>query len=182
MTPAERQRVLDYLEQTKSAILSSTAGFTEAQWRFKPAPGQWNAAECLEHIAIVEQSLLRTLERLAAAGPANDHNPGATHGKEEIIMKAVPARRGKVQAPEPARPTNRWPDTATLVASFVEIRDRTILYVRSTEHPLRSFSHPHMVFGPLDGYQWLLFLAAHSDRHLRQLLELHENKIADSRS
>jgi hypothetical protein len=170
MTTDERQRVLDYLEQTKTAILAATAGFTEAQWRFKPSPQQWNAAVCLEHITIVEQSLLRTLQRLATAAPG-DHDPATTHGKEEIILKAVPARRGKVQAPEPARPTNRWPDTATLVASFVATRDATILYTISTDHPLRGFSHPHIVFGPLDGYQWLVFLAAHSERHLKQLIE-----------
>ena len=174
MTPLERQRALDYLEQTKAAILGSTDSFTEARWRFKPSPEQWSAAECIEHIAVVEQSLLRTLQRLAAGPPGTEEMLAATRGKDDIILRAVPRRRGKVQAPEPARPSNRWPDTATLVASFTEIRDQTILYVRSTDHALRSVSHPHIVFGPLDGYQWLLFLAAHSERHLRQLQELHD--------
>jgi hypothetical protein len=173
MTPSDRQRVLDYLEQTKAAILTSTAGFSEAQWRFKPSPEQWSAAECVEHIAVVERSLVGTLQRLAAGPPASEVDLASARGKDEIILKAVPARRGKVQAPERARPTNRWPDTATLITAFTEIRDQTILYVRSTDHPLRHVSHPHMVLGPLDGYQWLLFLAAHSERHLRQLLELH---------
>jgi hypothetical protein len=172
MTSAERQRALDYLEQTKAAILASTAAFTEAQWRFKPLPEQWSAAECVEHIAVVEQSLLRTLQRLAAGPAGAEEALASTRGKDELILRAVPRRRGKVQAPEPARPSNRWPDTATLIASFTAIRDQTILYVRSTDHPLRSVSHPHIIFGPLDGYQWLLFLAAHSDRHLKQLLEL----------
>jgi hypothetical protein len=172
MTSDERQRVLDYLEQTKAEILTSTASFSEAQWRFKPSPEQWNAAECVEHIAVVEQSLLRTLQRLAAGPPGSEEALASTRGKDEIILRAVPRRGGKAQAPEPARPSNRWPDTAALLASFAEIRDQTILYVRSTDHSLRSVSHPHIVFGPLDGYQWLLFLAAHSERHLRQLLEL----------
>lgn len=171
MTPADRQRALDYLERTKAAILTSTAGFTEAQWRFKPSPEQWSAAECIEHINVVEQGLLRTLQRLAAGPPVPVDQLASTQGKEELILKFVPSRRGKVQAPERARPINRWPDTGALVASFIQIRDETILYVRSTEDALRSVSHPHMVFGPLDGFQWLLFLAAHSERHLLQLLE-----------
>lgn len=176
MTSAERQHALDYLERTKQEILTSTAGFTEAQWRFKPSPEQWNAAECVEHIAVVERSLLRTLQRLAAGPPNTEEVLAATRGKDEIILRAVPTRRGKVQAPEPARPSNRWPDTATLVASFTAIRDETILFVSSTDHPLRSLSHPHIVFGPLDGYQWLLFLAAHSERHHRQLLEVRDSR------
>lgn len=173
MTEAERQRVVDYLEQTKASILGATADFTEEQWRFKPSPEQWSAAECVEHIAVVEQSLVRTLQRLAAGPPCAEEVLASTLGKEALILRAVPSRRGKVQAPEPARPSNRWPDTSTLVASFIEIRDRTIVYVQSTDDPLRRVTHPHMVFGPLDGYQWLLFLAAHSERHLRQLQELH---------
>jgi hypothetical protein len=176
MTPFDRQRVIDYLEQTKTAILTSTADFTEAQWRFKPSPEQWSAAECVEHIAVVEQSLLRTLQRLATSPPASEDVLASTRGKDEIILQVVPSRRGRVQAPEPARPSNRWPTPAILIATFTEIRDQTILYVRSTDHPLRSVSHPHMALGPLDGYQWLLFLAAHTDRHLRQLLELNVQK------
>jgi hypothetical protein len=173
MTEAERQRVVDYLEQTKASILGATCDFTEEQWRFKPSPEQWSAAECIEHVAVVEQSLVRTIQRLASGPPGTEEQLASTRGKEELILKAVPTRRGKVQAPEPARPSNRWSDTAALVASFTEIRDRTILYVQSTDHPLRRVTHSHIVFGPLDGYQWLLFLAAHSERHLRQLQELH---------
>ena len=30
----------------------------------------------------------------------------------------------------------------------------------------------HPALGPLDGYQWVLFLAAHSVRHTKQILEL----------
>lgn len=171
MTSAERQHILDYLGHTKQQILTSTAGFTEAQWRFKPSPEQWSAAECVEHIVVVEQSLLRTLQRLAAGPSGTEAVLASTRGKDEIILRAVPTRRGKAQAPERAQPANRWPDVATLIASFVETRDQTILYVRSTDAPLRTISHPHMVFGPLDGYQWLLFLGAHSERHLKQLLE-----------
>ena len=171
MTSEERQRALDYLEQTKTAILSETAGFTEDQWRFKPSPEQWSPAECVEHITIVEQSLLRTLQRLGASPPANENDLASTRGKDEIIPKRVGARRGRAQAPDRAQPTNRWPDPAILIATFIATRDETILYARSTDHPLRSICHPHMALGPLDGFQWLLFVAAHSERHLHQLLE-----------
>src|SRR5271170_6361081 len=98
MTPEDRQRVLDYLEQTKAAILTSTADFTEAQWRFKPSLEQWSAAECVEHIAVVEQSLLRTLQGLAAGQPGTEEELASTRGKDEVILRAVPTRRARVQA------------------------------------------------------------------------------------
>jgi len=44
MSDAERSFLLDQLEQTKKGLLSSMAGLTEAQWRFKPAPNVWSVA------------------------------------------------------------------------------------------------------------------------------------------
>src|SRR5580698_5160725 len=126
MTSEERQRALDYLEQTKTAILSATAGFTEDQWRSKPSPDRWSPAECVEHITIVEQSLLRTLQRLGTLPAATEAELVPTRGKDEIILKALPLRRRKAQAPDSALPSNRWPDPAILIATFTEIRDQTI--------------------------------------------------------
>jgi hypothetical protein len=39
---------------------------------------------------------------------------------------------------------------------------------------LETLSFPHRVFGPLDLYQWLLFLDAHENRHTEQIAELLE--------
>ncbi|MEO8131703.1 MAG: hypothetical protein ABI822_31705, partial [Bryobacteraceae bacterium] len=37
------------------------------------------------------------------------------------------------------------------------------------DYPLRWKIVPHFALGALDGYQWLVFLGAHCDRHVRQL-------------
>ena len=36
----------------------------------------------------------------------------------------------------------------------------------------RNHAMPHPVIGLLDGYQWVLLIAAHSQRHTNQILEL----------
>jgi hypothetical protein len=172
MTPAERAHAANYLERTKSALLAATAPFTEAQWHYKPSPEQWSPAECVEHICLVEAHLLDTIYALVA-GPAPPQDLLAQcAGKEQVIEKHVPARIVRVVAPEQARPTNRFANTAVLIAHFTATRDRTIEYTRTTTHPLRERVHPHFRLGPLDGYQWLIFLAAHGERHLNQLLEV----------
>jgi hypothetical protein len=169
MSPAERDRAISHLEQSKIAILSATGELTDAQWRYKPSPDQWSPAECVEHIALVESMLLRRIQH-GATGPTDAEDIlAATAGKEETILKMVPARRRKTEAPEPARPTNRFTSIPELVAYFIETRESTIAYMRTTSDPIRSRTFPHFVLGPLDGYQWIIFMAAHTERHLNQL-------------
>ena len=43
--------------------------------------------------------------------------------------------------------------------------------MRETSEPLRDRFAPHPFAGMIDGYQWVLFLAAHTDRHAAQIEE-----------
>src|SRR6476659_3320653 len=57
LTAADRDRALQYLESTKQGVLDATAGLSEAQWNFKPAPDKWSVAQVVEHIAAAEDML-----------------------------------------------------------------------------------------------------------------------------
>jgi hypothetical protein len=171
MTSAERDRAVVYLQETKAAVLDSTRGLTDAQWRHKPSAEEWSIAECVEHLALVEGFLLRTLQAMAAAPAAPEDQLALAAGKEDQIVKAAPSRGRKVKGPPASMPKGGGEPDAML-ARFVENRERVIVYAATTADPLRTRLVPHMVFGPLDGFQWLIFLAAHSERHRRQLEEV----------
>jgi hypothetical protein len=172
MTAEERKQLVEELEETKAALLESTEGLTEEQWRFKPSTEEWSVAECLEHITIVENRLVSRVRDLAAGPPSPEEVLAQAAGKEDVIRKLVPSRRGKVKAPPEASPTNRWADAAARRANFSDTRDRTIAYVKTTDDPVASCTFAHFVFGPLNGYQWMIFVAAHSERHRKQLNEV----------
>jgi hypothetical protein len=171
MTPAERERAVAYLEQTKALILDSTATLTEAQWRFKPSSEAWSPAECIEHLALVETGLLKAIQGLAASPAAPAEVLAEIAGKEDVVIQMVRSRKRRIQAPEGGRPSNRFVEIEALRAHFSEVRDRTIAYVRTTGDPIRTRIHPHFMLGPMDGYQWLMFMGAHCERHLKQLQE-----------
>ncbi len=174
MTIAERDKAVSYLERTKAALLQATASITEAQWQFKPSPGQWSAAECVEHIVVSEQLLLDNIQKSATNPPDPAEVLAACAGKEKIIEQRVPRRGAKAKAPAPVFPSGRFGDPAAITARFIAVRDRTIEYARTTSDPIREHTFPHFAFGPLDGYQWLIFCAAHTERHTAQLLEVIE--------
>jgi len=93
-------------------------------------------------------------------------------GKDQLIIEKVPDRSHKVQAPEILRPTGRWANEADLTKAFEGARSATISYVQTTNDDLRDHFFDHPVFGPLDGYQWILLLATHSARHTAQIEEV----------
>jgi DinB superfamily len=170
MTSAERDRAVAYLKETKASLILSTQGLSDAQWRHKPSAEQWSIADCVEHLGIVEEFLLHRLQGMASAPAATPEELARAAGKEDRIIKDAPARERKVKGPPVMMPKGGEPDV--VLARFVEARERVIVYAGTTGDALRTRLFPHMVFGPLDGFQWLIFLAAHCDRHRVQMEEV----------
>jgi hypothetical protein len=169
VTQAEKDKALQYLETTKKNVLEATKGLSEAQWNFKPAPDRWSVAQVVEHIAAAEDFLL-TLDKekvmTAAAG-----EPGRDVKKtDDAVLAMVPDRTNKAQAPEPLVPTNRFGSSDGSVKHFVESRATTENFLRTTtglrDHVMDS------PLGKLDGYEFVLFIAAHSERHTKQINEV----------
>lgn len=168
LTAAEREHAVKLLEASRDAMLKAIDGLSDEQWKWKPAPERWSVAECAEHIASTEALLPQLLEQLmqSPAGP-----PPEKPAKDEEVVRWVRDRNQRFQAPNEIRPTGRFATREELVKGFTEGRQRLIEYVRTTQEPLRSRTRAHPA-GPLDGYQWILLVAGHTDRHLAQIKEV----------
>ncbi|PYT75099.1 MAG: DinB family protein [Acidobacteria bacterium] len=169
VSQAEKGRALQYLESTKKNVLEATKGLSEAQWNFKPAPDRWSVAQVMEHIAAAEDFLRETTKEKVMTGPAGD--PGRDFKKtDEAVLTMVPDRSHKAQAPEPLVPSNRFGSPDGSVKHFLESRAVTEDFLKSTaglrDHVMDS------PLGKLDGYEFVLFIAAHSERHTKQINEV----------
>jgi hypothetical protein len=169
VTQAEKERALQYLESTKKNLLETTKGLSEDQWNFKPAPDRWSVAQVMEHIAAAEDFIRDVTKEKVMASPAGE--PGRDVKKtDEAVLTMVPDRTHKAQAPEPLVPTNRFGSPAGSVKHFVESRVATEDFLKSTaglrDHVMDS------PLGKLDGYEFVLFIAAHSERHTKQINEV----------
>ncbi len=170
-TQGERDRAMSYLHATRKQLLDTVVPLSEKQWKFKPADGGWSVAEVAEHLAVTEGTVFSDIERTLRE-PATPGRKTETAGKDDIIMTGVPDRSRKVQAPEAVTPTGRWSSRDAAVAEFKLRRDKTIEFIEKSPAELRSHMFPHPFLGLLDCYQWTIFLAAHSDRHIRQIKEV----------
>ena len=170
LTQPEREHALQYLESTKKDVLDATKGLSEAQWNFKPAPDRWSVAQVMEHIAAAEDFIrVNFVQEKVMTLPAGD--PGRDVKRIDAAVEAmIPDRSHKAQAPEPLMPSNRFGTPEGSLEHFLESRETTEQFLRSTAG-LRN----HVMDGPvgkMDGYEFILFIAAHSERHVKQINEV----------
>src|SRR5215469_7930149 len=169
VTPAEKDRALQYLETTKKGVLEATKGLSEAQWNFKPATDRWSVAQVMEHIAAAEDYIRGMVEQNVMKAPAA---PDRDIAKIDAgIMAMVPDRSNKVQAPEPLKPTNRFGSPQGSIQHFVESRAKTEEFLKSTPD-LRGHAADSPLGTKWDAYEFVLLIAAHSERHSKQLEEV----------
>jgi hypothetical protein len=172
LTAEERESALKQFQSTRDNFLRSIAGLSQKQWTFKSAPDRWSVAEVAEHIAVSESTLFGLVQQRIMQSPAAPEKREQVKGKDQMILEKMPDRSHKAQAPEFLRPTGRWATEADLTKAFEDSRKTTMDYIRTTNDDLRDHFFDHPVFGPLDGYQWLLLISAHSARHTAQIEEV----------
>jgi len=169
LSQADRDKGVQYLEQTRDDVVAAVSGLSDAQMHFKSAPDRWSVAECLEHIALAEDYIfMNVTDKVMKAGPgAADRDYVKT---DAAVLAMIPDRSHKAQAPPPLVPTGRWTPDETL-KHFIASRDKTIAFMKTTPD-LRAHVADSPLGQSLDAYEWLLFIGAHSKRHTEQIDEV----------
>ena len=169
-TQADRDKAIQYLEKTRQGVVDATKGLSPAQWNFKPAPDRWSVAEVTEHIAAAEDFLFAMLQEKAMKAPPRAAGEDVK-SIDDFVLAAIPDRSHKAQAPEPLKPSNRFGSPEGSLKHFAESRATTEALAKDGQG-LRD----HAMEGPLgknlDPYEWILFIAGHSERHTKQILEV----------
>jgi hypothetical protein len=172
VSQADKDRALAYLESTKKGVVEATKGLSDAQWNFKPGPDRWSVAEVMEHLAAAEDLLRGMTQENVMKTPAIPTRDAAELKKiDDSVIAMVPDRTHKVEAPEPLRPTNRFGSPAEAEKHFLESRATTEEYLKNTPD-LRAHAVDSPMGMKLDGVEWILLIAGHSERHTKQMLEV----------
>jgi hypothetical protein len=169
LSQAGKDKALALLESTKKDVLDSVKDLTAAQWNFKPGPDRWSIAECMEHIAAAEDYIRGMIESNVMKAPAAPGRDTATI--DAGIIANVPERKVKVQAPEPIKPTNRFGSPQNSIDHFIESRAKTEEFLKNTPG-LRDHAADSPNGQKWDAYEFILLIAAHSERHTNQIKEV----------
>lgn len=169
-TAEERAKAIAYLEKTEAGVIAGAKGLSEAQLNFKTAPDRWSVAQVLEHIASAEDMLFGMVTTQVMPSPARTE-PEDLKALDNMILTVIPDRSQKRSAPEPLIPNDRFHGAKASLEHFEASRAKTIAFLKATPS-LRDHAMDSPLGKKLDAYQWLLFIAAHSERHTKQLLEV----------
>ncbi len=175
LTPTDVDHAHLYLQQTQTGVIGATQGLSPAQWKFKPAAERWSIVEIVEHMVLAQEFMLGPVqEQLAKAPPAADRDSKAV---DAIIVSQLPDRTTKFHAPDFLEPTGRWTPAVSmdrLRRNFVQL-SASLDAPNLREHVIDSPSLKAVSKGEydkMDGYQWILAAAAHTERHTKQILEV----------
>ena len=170
----EKKSATKFLKETKKGVENAVKGLSEAQLKFKPAPDVWSVEECLKHIAITEQ-MLWSMAEANLKQAATPEKRSEVKWSDEDLIKKIEDRSNKVKTMDPMKPENTpFKSAAEALESFKQNRDKLIEYTKNTDADLRNHITA-MPFGSIDGYQFILFISAHSNRHTQQINEVKAN-------
>lgn len=167
-----------YLWQTHNGIVGALKDLSEVQWKFKPSPEQWSIAEIVEHVIFVQERVLGPIRQQLANAPAVPAGYDYKH-VDDVVIHRLPNRLTKYPSPhEPTGDLARSEALHCLLKNYRQLKE----YLESTpdlrQHaiqaaPLKAISKG--AYDWMDGYQWILAVAAHTERHTKQILEVKAN-------
>lgn len=167
----EKKTAAKFLKETEKGVLASIKGLSEAQLTYKPAADKWSVEDCMKHIAATEMGLWKMTEG-TISGTANPEKRSDIKMTDEDVMKNIENRTKKVKTFPPFEPQNTGFKTIEdAIISFKENRGKLIDYIKETEADLRNHVATLPV-GSFDCYQMILFIGAHSNRHMQQIEEV----------
>ena len=169
------EELLRHLDANRAVLHAAVDAVPPALREKKPSPDRWSVAETLEHLNRVEEGITRLLSlRLSEARaasllqPERDDSPLAASIDHALIVD----RRRQITAGERVLPRGEM-DAETALSALATSRARLRdLLIAHDGLSLSAVSHPHPVFGPIDGYQWFMFIGSHEARHALQIREI----------
>lgn len=167
----DKEFLLNYYEKTREHLEEITEDLSEGQLQYQTDEDRWSVSQVLEHIILTEQSLYGMTQELMRNSPAPERKSEVKATDEELIM-GIEDRSQKFQASADLQPTGKYSEVSDALEAFEEQREEIVEFIEeNTEEDLRN----HITdspFGAIDAYQSLLFIAAHTARHTKQIEEV----------
>ncbi len=161
------ERTLKRLDATHEQLIATVAPVTSQLFSQRPSEAEWSVAEILHHLRLVEDRVIKELEKELAGSP---HRLGLL--RRLVPTSIVASRLIKVKAPRSVTPAEA-PEKEKSLADYNETRSRLKSLCASHGRErlqLTVFKHPFL--GPISGVAAVSFLGYHEQRHLKQINEV----------
>jgi len=170
------EEVIKYLDTERDA-LREAVGRVPPELRDQP-PGadRWSVAQVLQHLMIIEKRI--GLGMTKWVNDANKDGIGAETESSSVMnslpLELIADRSKRRNAPEEVRPPGDL-DAESAWAALEQSRETLrAAFLSGDGVALSKVIQPHPVLGPINLYQWMLFVGSHEVRHTAQVVEIAE--------
>ena len=178
------EEVINYLDTERNALREAVERVPPKLRDKQPGADRWSVAQVLQHLGIIEKRI-----GLGMAKWVTDARTGGLGSEIETssVMDSLPLqlitdRSQRRNAPEEVRPQGDI-DAESAWATLQQTRESLrAAFLAGDGLALSQVIQPHPVLGPINLYQWMLFVGSHELRHTAQVIEIAEQLNADSNS
>jgi len=168
------EEVFNYLDTERNDLRAAVELVPPALRDQSPGADRWSVAQVLQHLVMIEKRIGRGMTKWVL--DARDGGLGP-ETETSSVMNSVPLaliedRTKPRSAPEEVRPQDDL-DAASAWTALEQTRaDLRAGAVAGDGLALGKVIQPHPVMGPINLYQWLLFVGGHEARHTAQVREI----------
>jgi hypothetical protein len=163
--------LLLFFHQTTYTLKKAVSGLSHAQLQFSPSEEKWSISQCLEHI-ILSEKMLFEMAKKELEKPTQPNRRTDVQQTDENLINSIVDRSQKFQAPKELQPSGKYKSSDVAMMDFVAARQPVLTYIQHADiDNLRNHVSDYPT-GTVDGYQNLLFIAAHCARHIKQIEEV----------
>jgi len=168
------EEVLNYLDSERADLFAAVELVPTELRDQQPGPDRWSVAQVLQHLVMIEKRIGMGMTKWVSDAVAGNLGPET---ETSSVMSTLPLdlivdRSKRRNAPEEVRPAGDL-DAASAWTALEQTRAQLRAAVLPGDGlALGEVIQPHPVLGPINLYQWLLFLGSHEARHTAQVREI----------
>ena len=147
-----------------------------------PGPDRWSVAQVLQHLGIIEKRIAMGMTKWIADARAGKLGPEVETSSilNSLPLQLIADRSKQRAAPEEVRPRGDI-DAASAWTALEQTRAALRAAILAGDgRALSEVVQAHPVLGPINLYQWALFVGSHEIRHTGQVREIADQLNAGS--
>src|SRR6266446_1494091 len=176
------EEVINYLDTERNALREAVEGVSPELRDRQPGADRWSVAQVLQHLFLIEKriglGMMKWVTDARASGVGAETETSSV--MNSLPLQLIIDRSTRRNAPEEVRPPGDI-DAESAWAALEETRETLrSAFLGGDGLALSKITQPHPVLGPINLYQWMLFVGSHEIRHTAQLIEIAEQLNADT--
>jgi DinB superfamily len=138
------------------------------QWKVKPTHEAWSAGELVAHLIMVERSVVGGADRISQKQPKHIPFLKRLHLPLWLVQSRLIRRKTPIPLDHGLLGTKE-----EMLAELRAVRERTLAFLDETkDRDLSVYCWRHAFLGMLSVYDWFEMIAAHEQRHTKQMREI----------